>query len=166
MIASLLAGLALATPTVDCARHVETDSVSARQRQAALRQSVRGHGVTFWGLRNAATRFRRERWKAGITVRHGAPMVVAVAPRDRDWLQLSYARKTGPVLRFEPCAPDTRRFTDGQPLGPETGWAGGFEVERPGCATLRLRRDGETRWTTVRAGFGVRCPGGASDEHR
>jgi hypothetical protein len=163
MVAALLAGIALATPTVGCARHVETDAVSAQQRREALRVSVQAHGVTFWGLRQAEQqRFggRLRFHKSGVTVRHGAPMTVAIAPRDRGWLALRYGSvgEDGvPTLRFTPCAPDTPRFTDRRPIGEETAWAGGFVVLRPGCATLRLRRDGETRWRQVGAGFGMRC---------
>ena len=163
MVAALLTGLALATPTVDCARRAEIGAVSAQQRREALRLSVRAHGVTFWGLRPAErerfggrTRFR----KSAIGVRHGAPLVVAIAPRDRGWLALRYGNVGeggAPALRFATCAPDTPRFTDGRPVGDETTWAGGFVVSRPGCATLRLRREGERRWRELRVALGVRC---------
>jgi len=164
---------AAAVPTVDCRRHVETTGVREDQRRDALRQSVIAHGVTFWGLRNAARRpFGGRRGvrghKAGISVTHGAPMDVAIAPKDRGWLALDYddARSNGerltvgdgePITRFVPCSPDTLRFTDDLPIGNETAWAGGFIVARPGCATLRLRRADESRWHDVRAGFGRRC---------
>jgi hypothetical protein len=167
MLAPLLAGLALATPTVDCAQRAEAEPVSAQQRRTALEQSVRVHGVTFWGVRRAArerfggrTKFR----KSGISARHGAPMVLSIASHDRSWLALRYGEvERAPVLRFRTCAPETPRFTDRRPLGRETSWAGGFVVSRSGCGTLRLRRQGETRWREVRVGFGVRCGREATD---
>jgi hypothetical protein len=173
LLAPLLAGLALAVPTVECRTHVESPGVTAEQRREALRQSVRVNGVILWGLRNATRReFGGGRgaltYKAGLGLSYGRPMRIAVAMRDRNWLALDYdgtrhdgeplsLRDGAPVMRFVPCAPDTPRFTDKRPIGNETGWAGGFIVTRPGCATLRLRRDGESAWRSTRVGFGRRC---------
>lgn len=46
------------------------------------------------------------------------------------------------VVRFHACSADTRRFTDGKPLGPWTGYPGGFLIDRPGCATLTISARG------------------------
>ena len=163
LAAALLATLATAT----CDQHVEGRAPTPEERRAAVRQSVRAHGVTFWGLRNARTHtFDGRRWnrvyKAGLGVRAGKPMRIRVAARDRAWLKLDYDRTREPYvgsheLRAIPCAPDTPRFSDDGVVGNETGWAGGFIVERNGCATLLLRREGERRWTRVRVAFGRRC---------
>jgi hypothetical protein len=46
-------------------------------------------------------------------------------------------------VTFEPCPPDTPRFTDGRPIGNQTGYPGGVLVGRPGCARLVARAPGE-----------------------
>jgi hypothetical protein len=167
MLPVLLASLAAAVPTADCSQHVEGPGVPAETRAAALRQSVRVHGVTFFGLRKARTRdFEGDRAsaviKSGLGVRAGAPMRIKVARRDRAWLALDYDRtdssgRGAPEVRAVPCAPDTPRFSDDGVVGDETGWAGGFVVRRNGCATLLLRREGEKRWRSVRVPFGAGC---------
>ncbi len=170
---ALLATLALAAPTVDCSRHVEGPAPTAEQRRESERLSLRAGPVTFYGLRGAQGRQfgggrGALRYKSGLGVRAGAPVTVQVARRDRGWLALEYGntRSDGdrlvvgdgkPSVRFKPCAPGTRRFSDGRPIGNETLWAGGYIVARPGCATLRVRRDGQRSWRSVRAGFGRRC---------
>ena len=167
MLPVLLASLAAAVPTVHCSQHVEGPAVSPETRAAALRQSVRVHGVTLSALRRArafhfdGTRSTRH-FKAGLGVRAGAPMRIKVAARDRDWLAFDHDRtdKSGegaPLLRAVPCAPDTPRFSDDGLVGEETGWAGGLVVQRSGCATLLLRREGEQRWRSVRVAFGAAC---------
>ena len=97
MLALLLTSFAVAVPTADCSQHVEGGSVTAKQREAVLRQSVRVHGATFFGLRNARSHHfdgsRSHRvWKAGLGVRAGAPMRIKVALGDRSWLALDYDR--------------------------------------------------------------------------
>jgi hypothetical protein len=170
---TLLAVLALATPTVGCSRHVEAPVPTAEQRSAALRSSIRVGPVTFYGLRDARTRQfgggrGALRFRSAIGVRAGAAVSVAVASRDRGWLSLEYGgtRNDGarlkvsdgrPAIRFVPCDPRTPRFSDRRPIGGETAWAGGFIVARAGCATLRVRRDGARSWRSVRVGFGRRC---------
>jgi hypothetical protein len=160
---TLLAALATAT----CVQHIEAPPPDAAQRRAALRQSVRAHGATFWGLRNARThRFDGRGWnrvyKAALSVRAGKPLRIKVAARDRSWLKLDYDRTRKAyagqhLVRAVPCAPDTPRFSDDGVVGDETAWAGGFLVERNGCATLLLRREDERRWARVRVPFGRAC---------
>jgi hypothetical protein len=168
MLPVLLATLAAAAPTVDCASHVEGREPTAEERRAAGRWSITAHGATFFGLRHAALEnFRRRRankgYKAGLGVTYGAPLRIKVAMRDRAWLALDYDRETkqqgvgAPEIRVVPCSPDTPRFSDDGVVGNETGWAGGFVVQREGCATLLLRREGEKHWRRVRVGFGRAC---------
>jgi hypothetical protein len=96
MLPVLLAALAAAVPTADCAQHVEGEAVSARQRQAALRRSVRVHGATFWGLRNARTLGGSRRDPARrAAVARGRPARRA-APRTED---LPAPRSVDPVAR-------------------------------------------------------------------
>jgi hypothetical protein len=157
MLPVLLAALA-----VGCDTHIETPPAPAKQRREALAQSVTVDGTVFWGLRNAerrifdGTRARRGH-KAAISVRSGAPLTVKIAAADRGWLKLDYDRIQRSTVRFVPCAPDTPRFSDDGVVGKETAWAGGFVVEREGCATLLLRRKGDERWRKLRVGFGQRC---------
>ncbi len=121
MLGALLASLAVAVPTADCAQHVEGGSVSAGQRRAALRQSVQVGGVTFFGLRNARRHdFTGEHvWKAGLGVRAGAPLRIKVAARDRSWLAVDYDR--------------TDRLRPRRARGPR-------DPVRPGHAALQRRR--------------------------
>ena len=170
---ALLATLALAAPTVDCSRHIEAPAPTAEQRRESLRLSFRVGPVTFYGLRGAVGRQfgggrGALRYKSGMGVRAGAPVTVEIARRDRGWLALEYGNTKSdgdrlvvadgePSIRFKPCAPDHRRFSDGRPIGNETIWAGGYIVARPGCATLRILRDGDRKWRSVRVGFGRRC---------
>jgi hypothetical protein len=101
-------------------------------------------------------------WKSGLGVRAGAPLRIKVAVRDRSWLAVDYDRtdrsgKGAPEVRVIPCAPDTPRFSDDGVVGEETGYAGGFVVQRNGCGTLLLRREGAAKWRRVRVAFGARC---------
>jgi hypothetical protein len=165
MLPVLLASLAAAAPTAGCDSHIESAEPTASQRRAALRQSVVVDGTIFWGLRRArGMTFDADHrtHKAAIRVRSGARLTLKVAARDRDWLSLDYDRTVRdppgvPVTRFVPCAPDTPRFSDDGVVGQETSWAGGFNVGRPGCATLLLRRAGAAEWRRVRVGFGQAC---------
>ena len=58
------------------------------------------------------------------------------------------------AVRFHACPADTRRFTDGNPLGPWTGYPGGFLVDRPGCARLTATAAG-MRTVRRRVALGV-----------
>jgi hypothetical protein len=138
MLPELLATLAVATPSVACAEHIEGGAETAAERRRAVSQSVVRDGVIFWGLRNAARETfdrRQDSWKAAISVPYGVPLLLQVAMPDRSWLELTYDRENregAPKLRFVPCAPDTPRFSDGGVVGNETAWAGGFNVKREG----------------------------------
>jgi hypothetical protein len=152
MLAEVAAVLAVAAPVVDCSRQVVGPVPPGG--------AVHAGAVAFYGLRDARSR----RFGRGVVVRFRsqlgarARVTVSIARRDRAWLALEYGgtRSDGsqltladgrPTFRFRPCAGAR-----------ETRWAGGFLVARPGCATLRIRREGTRRWRTRRAGFGRRCP--------
>jgi len=154
---------------VGCSQHVESGGPepTAKQVREARRSSVTVAHLTLWGVRLARTeRFRPGGWKVGVSVTDYRPVTVRVASRDRGWVALDYVQARNatrvadadPAVRFEPCPPGTRRFsTDHGPLGPETGWAGGFVVARPGCATLFVRREGAAHSVRVRIGFAASC---------
>ena len=87
--------------------------------------------------------------KIPVVVREGAPVTVRITPLGRTRARLDFDmsqwRRTGRrvadgaghrAVRFHACPADTRRFSDGRPLGPWTGYPGGFLVDRPGCARL------------------------------
>jgi hypothetical protein len=170
-------GAAPSEGVVGCAEHVEAGSPRASKEEIrdARRSSFVVGAVTLWGLRQAQDHafgpgYARghDGWKAGVSVRGYRPVTVRVAARDRRWVALDYVRRpadqrprhvtdANSAVRFEPCPPGTRSFDGRRPLGPETGWAGGFLVARRGCATLLVRRADAQRSTPVRVGFGVRC---------
>jgi hypothetical protein len=112
--------------------------------------------ITFWGLRRAARAPVREQpyWKAAVDVR--APVTLKVADHHRGLVALTYGggRRGAPIVRFEPCPPNTPGFSGGT-VGPATSFAGGFQVRRPACVTLAVERGGRSRQLQV--GFGVRC---------
>lgn len=175
LLAALVAGVAAAPAAADgprvvgCPTHVETGDPppTAKELREARRSSVTAAHLTLWGVRNArGERFRTGTWKAGVSVTDYRPVTVRVASRDRGWVGLDYVQgrdarrvaEADPAVRFEPCPPGTRRFTHhDELLGPETGWAGGFVVAHPGCATLFVRRQGAAHSVRVRIGFSARC---------
>jgi hypothetical protein len=176
LLTALLAAGVAAAPAgaaepgvVGCSTHVETGGPqpTAKQVRESRRSSVTVAHLTIWGVRLArGERFRRGGWKAGVSVTDYRPVTVRVASRDRGWVGLDYVQgrdaervaDADPAVRFEPCPPGTRKFTHhDEPLGPETGWAGGFVVARPGCATLFVRRQGVARSVRVRIGFAASC---------
>jgi hypothetical protein len=170
------AGLHHPVGVVGCAEHVEAGSPgpSTEEIREARRSSFVVGAVTLWGLRRAQghafgpnAAHGMDGWKGGISVRGYRSVTLRVAARDRRWLALDYVRRPADrrlrqigdgdsAVRFEPCRPGTRSFI-GRPMGPETGWAGGFIVVRGGCATLLVRRAGAQRSTLLRVGFGVPC---------
>jgi hypothetical protein len=79
--------------------------------------------------------------KVGALVRAGGPVVLSVPAGHRGTLFLHYARGgTGEsVVRIEPCLPSTPAFSYDGPVGPVTGFSGGFEVTKPGCYPLDVR---------------------------
>jgi hypothetical protein len=175
LIALLAAGVAASPAGADgprvvgCSTHVEAGDPppTAKEVREARRSSVTASHLTLWGVRNARSeRFRAGGWKAGVSVTDYRPVTVRIASRDRGWVALEYVQgrnaervaNADPAVRFEPCPPGTASFTDrSELLGAETGWAGGFVVARPGCATLFVRREGAAHSVRVRIGFGARC---------
>lgn len=102
---------------------------------------------------------RRHRWqlrrgadgilKVPVMVGEGTPVTVTISPIGRTRARLDFdwdewARSGRRVadgdgqrtVRFHACPATRPRFSDGKPLGPWTGYNGGFLVDRPGCARL------------------------------
>ncbi len=106
--------------------------------------------------------------KTPATVTTGEPVTVRIEPLGRTRARLDFdprewqrerrsiARGDGQrVVVFEPCPPETPRFTDGEPVGDHTGYNGGFLIGRPGCARLIARAPGEAT-VRRRIALGVR----------
>ena len=102
--------------------------------------------------------------KLPVGVRTGRPVTVRVRPAGPARLDFDIeSASRGPrrvadgdgqvAVRFHACPPDTRRFSDGRPLGPWTMYPGGFLVARPGCVRLTARGAGmRTRTATIALG--------------
>jgi hypothetical protein len=131
----------------------------------------------FFGLGKAATDQPISRanglaaYKSGITVRAGAPVTVSIPRPYRRRVALDYGWGVWPRpgrgfprsldqgrhrLVFRACSPRTPRFTDGEPIGPWTGWAGGFIVAGRGCAEIEVRVGGSPQTVRRHIGFGRR----------
>jgi hypothetical protein len=159
VLPELLIAAFAAVPTVECAQRAEGGTAADRRRAQAV--SVRVGPVSFAALRRARTwDFSEQRtWKAGLGVRAGRPVRVKIAAADRGWLALDYSRAAGPAatLRAIPCDPDTPQFSRDGVVGDVTGWPGGFRVQRNGCGTVLVRREGARRWRSARVAFGAPC---------
>lgn len=105
--------------------------------------------------------------KIPVVVGAGEPVAVRITPLGRARARLDFDmaqwRREGRrvadgdgrrAVRFHACPPTTRRFTDGRPLGPWTGYPGGFLVDRPGCARLTATAAG-MRTVRRRVALGV-----------
>lgn len=125
---------------------------------------------------------RRHRWqpphpgssgtlKIPVRIREGSPVTVRITPLGRTQARLDFnperwsrrGRRVAAgdgqrVVRFHACPADTKRFSDGRPLGPWTGYPGGFLVDRPGCATLTVTTHG-TPTVRRRIALGVAIAG-------
>jgi hypothetical protein len=156
-------------PLRGCADHVEGPGPSDL---AALPDQVVIGPLRFASLAGQAS--RREfamnragsvyRVKAGVGVPAGVRATLTIGRAARRWAALSYApREPGEppresaAVRFQACAADHPAFSYDGPVGPVTGFSGGFVLKRPGCVPLEVRVAGRP---TVRARvpFGVgRC---------
>ena len=103
--------------------------------------------------------------KAGVLLAAGVRATLSIGRGARGWASLDYAprrpgqpRRLHDAVRFQACAADQPAFSYDGPLGPVTGFPGGFVLTRPGCLPLEARVPGRP---VVRAivRFGVRrCP--------
>ena len=104
-----------------------------------------------------------------MIIRAGAPVVIRVAERDRRYVALEFdvessgkrdrvAEDGQSSVRFHACPPDTKRFTDGKPIGEWTGYPGGLIVERRRCVTFEILEAGRPT-IRRRLGIGRRCRG-------
>ena len=165
-LASLAAGpdASASTPTRTCAQRIEAGGAplpfpgprSGRVLAGPLALSgLFPRTPSGLGPRHENGRF----WlKVGALVRAGRPIVLSVPTRYRGTFFVNYAGSgTGePVVRIEPCPPSTPAFSYDGPVGPVTGFSGGFEVTRPGCYPLDVAVVGG-RTYRVRLSLGRAC---------
>jgi hypothetical protein len=173
------AGATGQTPPADFDRVCETRAEGAGPDDVALpdpRVDIIAGRVSIHAVRAAARRLPERKppsnpraWiiKTPLIIRAGAPVVVRVAERDRRYVALDFAPDSGPrrdrvaadgqsSVRFHPCPPDTKRFSDGKPLGEWTGYPGGLIIERRRCITLEFLEEGRPT-IRRRIGLGRRC---------
>jgi hypothetical protein len=172
-------GTAGGTPSAEFDRVCKTHAEGAEPDDVALpnrRTDVVAGRVSIAFARVAARRlsrrkpsYNRRAWilKTPVIIRAGAPVVVRVAERDRRdaaldfdvkrWGKRDRAAEDGQSsVRFHACPPDTKRFSDGKPLGEWTGYPGGLIVDRRRCVTFEFLEAGEPT-IRRRLGIGRRC---------
>lgn len=133
-----------------CDTHVEGPVTAG---EPSLRAAGRFGRLVFIGLD------RRHRWqlrrgadgnlKIPVLIHEGAPITIRITPLGRTRARLDFdpgqwsskGRRVADgdgqrAVRFDACPAQRPRFSDGKPLGPWTGYHGGFLVDRPGCARL------------------------------
>jgi hypothetical protein len=129
--------------------------------------------IRFAGLRRIAIRreFKVNRSgrvygvKSGALVPAGVRATLSIARSARDWAALDYApqvpgkpRRTVAAIRFQACSADQPAFSYDGPVGPVTGFPGGFRLERAGCVPLEVRVAGRpTERARIPFGVGRRC---------
>jgi hypothetical protein len=131
--------------------------------------------VVFFSLGEAATDRPIARanglsaYKSGVTVEAVGRVAVTIPTPHRRRVALDYGwgvwPRDGPAFPrrldrgqhrvvFRACAPETPRFTDGEPIGPWTAWAGGFIVASRGCAAIEVSVAGSPPTVQRDIGFG------------
>ena len=131
-----------------------------RRRPAAVRRASRGEASRA-RVRGATAAGDVYRVKAGVGVPAGVRATLSIARSARGWAALNYAPRvpgkprprSSAAVRFEACAADHPAFSYDGPVGPITGFSGGFDLKRPGCVPLEVRVAGRP---TVRARVAVR----------
>jgi hypothetical protein len=128
--------------------------------------------IAFAGLQRVASRRGLEHFKdrrgyaikAGAGVLAGVRATVTIGRSAHSWAKLSFAphvpgkpHRDVAAVRFQACAADEPAFSYDGPVGPVTGFAGGFALKRRGCVPLEVRVAGRPA-IGVRVPFGVgRC---------
>lgn len=100
--------------------------------------------------------------KAGVILPAGVHATLSIGRSARSWASLDYAfrppgepSRTYDVIRFQACEADKPAFSYDGPVGPITGFSGGFVLRHAGCVPLEARVAGRpVVRRTIR--FGVR----------
>lgn len=174
-------GAGAETPSAEFERLCTTRAEAAEPDDIALPESHRdivAGRVSIAFARVAARRLPRAKprqnpraWilKTPVIIRAGSPVVVRVAKRDRPYAALDFdanawgdrdrvAEDGQSSVRFHACPRDTKRWSDGKPLGEWTGYPGGLILERRRCVTLEFLEEGRPT-VRRRLGAGRRCRG-------
>ena len=168
LIAGAFAGAAL--PERTCQTRIEGPRPGLVTRPSDLvTPNLVFHGIRQWATKPIrGVRGGDAVAKSGISVRAGAPVVLRIAPADRDVAALDYIMSTWkrkrrtiadgfPAIRVRPCPPDQPRFSDEGAVGKWTSYSGGFLLRRAACITISIERSGHPTLHR-RIGFGRRCP--------
>lgn len=181
LVVLVASGAADARQSAEFDRVCETHAEGAGPDAVALpdrRTDIVAGRVSFASARRTAGRLPRGKpsfnpraWilKMPVIIRAGSPVVVRIAERDRRYVALDFAVNRGDVrdrvaedgqssVRFHACPPDTKRFTDGKPIGEWTFYPGGLIVERRRCVTFEFLEQGKPT-VRRRLGIGRRCHG-------
>lgn len=154
-------------PLRGCAEHVEGPKPSTT---TAVPGDVAVGPLRFRGLADIASRRSFEidntgayyGVKSGVGVPAGMRATLSIGRSARSWASLTYGpRRPGQpdrvdnAVRFQACAAEHPAFSYDGPVGPVTGFSGGFRLKRAGCVPLEVRVAGRP---TVRKtiAFGVR----------
>jgi hypothetical protein len=179
LVAVIATGAAGDTPSAEFDRVCKTHAEGAEPDDIALpdsRTDIVAGRVSIAFARVAARRLSRYKpphnpraWtlKTPVIIRAGSPVVIRVAERDRRYVALDFdVKRSGKrdraaedgqsSVRFHACPPDTKRFSDGKPLGEWTGYPGGLIVERRRCVTFEFLEEGQPT-VRRRLGTGRRC---------
>ena len=151
-------------PTRTCAQRIEAGDAPLRfpvDRARAVFAgplALAGHFPTTSAALGPRLENGRYSTKVGALVRAGRPVVLSVPARFRGTLYTHYAqaRDGESAVRIEPCPPSLPAFSYDGPVGPVTGFSGGFEVTRPGCYPLDVRVVGGRSYR-VRLALGRPC---------
>jgi hypothetical protein len=154
-------------PLRGCGTHVE-DGRGPSDAGPRPQQVVIGP-LRFGGLARVASRrdFALSRTrdvyavKAGVGVPAGVRATLSIGRSARSWAKLDYApavpgepRVPGAAVRFEACAAEHPAFSYDGPVGPITGFSGGFVLKRGGCVPLEVRVAGRPV-VRARVPFGI-----------
>ena len=129
--------------------------------------------MRFAGLRRIASRRefavgRSGRFyaiKSGALVPAGVRATLAIGRSARSWAALDYSprlpgerSKTTAAIRFQACAAGEPAFSYEGPVGPLTGFPGGFRLSRAGCVPVEVRVAGlPVARARIAFGVGRRC---------
>jgi len=148
--------------TVDCSAHVEgrgpigaadvDDLVVGPVRFAALRTTTQTL------VSGSAGGGRFVPIKAGVVVRAGAVVTVAIPGEERPYLRFGVPRRGpdyGRPVRFEACSEREPAWNYDGSGGPWTGFVAGFRVRAPRCSPIEVWVEGRERPFRELVAFGA-----------
>lgn len=158
-------------PLAGCRDRIEGGN--PRYNPARDPQNVTIGPVSFSGLARAASRRAFETYrtregygvKAAASVRAGETVTIAIAAPDRGRVRIQYPNEQtrgdppAAAARLAACSADEPSFSGRGTVGSTTGFAGGFTLDRPTCATIEVYVEGRAEPLRRTVSFGAgRCP--------